>query len=135
MDEGTEGKAAVSDATESSDRRRLSAAEQDIAVMQSNARTSAGLLEAISRNQTEALKSLEAVKAAQYPPFYLVLQMLTLGAALMGSTLAAYFFLTDGRIREATRLLEYRMGRIEQSVVLTPTFTPAPATVPEQPQR
>lgn len=133
MDKG-KGKTALSDAPESTDRQRISAAESDIRVIQADAQTTATLLAGIARSQKETVDALNTLRLGQYPPFQDIMKVFALGVALMGSALTAYFWLTDSRVREATRVLDYRVGRIEQSIVLTPTFTPAPATVPVQPQ-
>jgi hypothetical protein len=133
VDQG-KGKTALNDAPESSDRQRITAAESDIRVIRADAQTTANVLDGIAINQRETVNALNALKEGQYPPFEYVLKVFALGVALLGSVLAASFWLMDSRIREATRVLDYRVGRIEQSIVLTPTFVPAPATVPLQPQ-
>lgn len=123
----------MNDAPETSDRKRIGAAETEIQVIKADAQTTANLLAGIAINQKETVDALNALRLSQYPPFQDIMKVFAMGVALMGSALTAYFFLTDSRVREATRVLDYRVGRIEQSIVLTPTFVPAPATVPLQP--
>lgn len=105
--------------------RRLGAAETDIQVLKATAQTTTELLAGIAVNQKDTVIALDALRLAQYPPFQDILKIFSLGVALMGAVLAAFYFLTDSRIGESTKLLEYRMQQIERTIVLTPSFGPA----------
>jgi type III secretory pathway lipoprotein EscJ len=115
----------MNDTPESSDRRRIGAAETDIQVLKTTAQTTTELLAGVAVNQKATVTALDALRLAQYPPFQDILKIFSLGVALMASVLAAFYFLTDSRIDETTKLLEYRVQQLERAIVLTPGFAPA----------
>jgi hypothetical protein len=115
----------MNDTPETSDRRRLGVAETDIQVLKTTAQTTTELLAGIAVNQKDTVMALDALRLAQYPPFQDILKIFSLGVALMASVLAGFYFLTDSRIGESTKLLEYRVRQLETAIVMTPNFAPA----------
>ncbi len=98
---------------------RMSTAETDIRVLQTDAVTTAKLLNGIAENQKETVRALEALRLSQYPPFSDVMKMAGIVTALVASALTMFFYLVDNRINEKTLLVGYRVEQIEKQVVTT----------------
>ena len=117
----------MTNSPETSDNRRIGVVETDIQVLKTTAQTMTELLSGVAVNQKETVAALDELRLAQYPPFQDILKIFSLGVALMGSVLACFYFLTDSRIGESTKLLDYRVKQIESTIVLTPSFVPGAA--------
>jgi hypothetical protein len=88
--------------------------EKDVVALKAGQATVVETLASITITNKETVKELQALRLSQWPPFLYVLTVAGIGATLMTVALTGLRFVNGAQIAEATKVLEYRVVKIEE---------------------